>query len=236
MINIKIEGFEGPLDLLLHLVSKFEVDIYNVPLLEVIEQYLDYIHSMQTLELEVAGEYLVMASHLLLIKSRMLLPTIEVESFEEATPEHDLLAKIEEYRRYKEASEILVEKHFERAQFLSRPKEEIMIDETLELINPYEKIDLFIAFNQLLLKQKTSLREKTTIDEELFSVEDKIASLKESFNQHQKCLFSQLFQENVTKAELVTTFLALLELVKEKYLSFSQNENFEDIEIERVIL
>lgn len=68
MINIKIEGFEGPLDLLLHLVSKFEVDIYDVPLLEVIEQYLDYIHSMQTLELEVAGEYLVMASHLLLIK------------------------------------------------------------------------------------------------------------------------------------------------------------------------
>ncbi|MBS7577386.1 MULTISPECIES: segregation/condensation protein A [unclassified Enterococcus] len=236
MINIKIEGFEGPLDLLLHLVSKFEVDIYDVPLLEVIEQYLDYIHSMQTLELEVAGEYLVMASHLLLIKSRMLLPAVEVEAYEEETPERDLLDKIEEYRRYKEASEILVEKHFERAQFLSRPKEELMIEETLELINPYEKIDLFIAFNQLLLKQKTTLREKTTIDEELFSVEDKIASLKASFNQHQRLLFSQLFQADVTMSELVTTFLALLELVKESYLSFSQTENFEEIEIERVIL
>lgn len=235
MINIKIEGFEGPLDLLLHLVSKFEVDIYEVPLLQVIEQYLAYIHGMQTLELEIASEYLVMASHLLLIKSRMLLPVVEVEAFEEETPERELLDKIEEYRQYKEASEMLVEKHFERAQFLSRPKEDISVDEPLELVNPYEKIDLFIAFNQLLLKQKTSLREKTTIDEETFSVEDKIVMLKTQFLNQPRVLFSQLFQINVSKDELVTTFLAILELVKENYLSFNQSENFSEIEIERVI-
>jgi segregation and condensation protein A len=163
----------------------------------------------------------------------MLLPTVEVEAYEEETPERELLDKIEEYRQFKEISEILVEKHFERAQFLSRPKEEIMLDEPIPLVNPYEKLDLFVAFNQLLLKQKTSLREKTTIDAEVFSVEEKIARLRERFATQPKISFSQLFVASVTKDELVTTFLALLELVKESFLNIYQAGNFDEIVVEK---
>ncbi|WP_368242833.1 segregation/condensation protein A, partial [Enterococcus faecalis] len=119
-INLKLDVFEGPLDLLLHLIQKLEIDIYDIPITAVTEQYMSYIHAMQTLELEVAGEYLVMAATLMAIKSQMLLPKQELEIiddenfFEEEDPREALVAQLLEYRKFKYAATVLHEKEEER--------------------------------------------------------------------------------------------------------------------------
>lgn len=115
-MDIKLKDFEGPLDLLLHLVSQYKVDIYEVPIVEVIEQYLNYIETLQVMKLEVAGDYMLMASQLMLIKSRRLLPKV-VEHIEEDL-EQDLLEKIEEYSRFKAVSQALAKQHDQRAKMV----------------------------------------------------------------------------------------------------------------------
>ena len=119
-MDIKLKDFEGPLDLLLHLVSKYQMDIYDVPITEVIEQYLAYVSTLQAMRLEVAGEYMVMASQLMLIKSRKLLPKVAEVSDLEDDLEQDLLSQIEEYRKFKLLGEKLEVKHQERAQYYSK--------------------------------------------------------------------------------------------------------------------
>ena len=114
---IKIKDFEGPLDLLLHLVSKYQMDIYEVPLIEVIEQYLAYLATLQAMKLEVAGEYMLMASQLTLIKSRRLLPKVAEEMDEAEDLEQDLLSQLEEYRTYKQLGELMASQHEERALY-----------------------------------------------------------------------------------------------------------------------
>ena len=110
-MDIKIKDFEGPLDLLLHLVSKYQMDIYEVPLIEVIEQYLAYLATLQAMKLEVAGEYMLMASQLTLIKSRRLLPKVAEEMDEAEDLEQDLLSQLEEYRTYKQLGELMASHH-----------------------------------------------------------------------------------------------------------------------------
>ena len=116
-MDIKLKDFEGPLDLLLHLVSKYQVDIYEVPITEVIEQYLAYIATLQAMRLEVAGEYMLMASQLMVIKSRRLLPKVVEQTDPEEDPEMDLLDQLEEYRKFKLLSEKMGEQHNERAHY-----------------------------------------------------------------------------------------------------------------------
>ena len=128
-MDIKLKDFEGPLDLLLHLVSKYEMDIYDVPIVEVIEQYLAYISTLQAMRLEVAGEYMVMASQLMLIKSRKLLPKVVDETPLEEDPEQELLSQLEEYQRYKELSKELAAQHEARAQYFSKPKQELIYED-----------------------------------------------------------------------------------------------------------
>ena len=125
-MDIKLKDFEGPLDLLLHLVSKYEVDIYDVPIVEVIEQYLSYLATLQAMKLEVAGEYMLMASQLMLIKSRKLLPTVVEAEPEADDPELELLSQLEEYAHFKAASQELAKKHEVRAQYFSKPKVELV--------------------------------------------------------------------------------------------------------------
>lgn len=124
-MDIKVKDFEGPLDLLLHLVSKYKVDIYEVPIVEVIEQYLAYVETLQAMKLEVAGEYMLMASQLMLIKSRRLLPKIVEEPQDDDNLEQDLLDKIEEYSRFKALSQELAEQHNRRAQILFKAQARI---------------------------------------------------------------------------------------------------------------
>src|SRR5690625_107995 len=121
--KVKVDGFEGPLDLLLHLVNEMEIDIYDIPVAEITEQYLQYIHTMQTIELNIASEYLVMAATLIEIKSAMLLPKKEVEYEDEyeEDPREELVNRLIEYRKYKEAAEQLKEKELEENQIYTRP-------------------------------------------------------------------------------------------------------------------
>ena len=233
-INIKIKNFEGPLDLLLHLVSQYEMDIFEVPLVPVIEQYLIYIQTMKELELEVAGEYMLMASQLMLIKSRRLLPTV-TETFIEDTEqlEYDLLAQIDEYRKYKMLSQDLDELHQERSHFYSKAKTEIITDETV-LLQDKSALDLFLAFTKILeLKRQHFQDENTKIAVEKFTIADKILELSTRFTEQKICKFSDLFSSSTNKDELVTTFMALLELIKNQQISFSQGELFGEIILER---
>ena len=124
-MDIKLKDFEGPLDLLLHLVSKYQMDIYDVPITEVIEQYLAYVSTLQAMRLEVTGEYMVMASQLMLIKSRKLLPKVAEVTDLEDDLEQDLLSQIEEYRKFKLLSEHLEAKHQERAQHYSKSADRV---------------------------------------------------------------------------------------------------------------
>lgn len=152
-MDIKIKDFEGPLDLLLHLVSKYQMDIYEVPLIKVIEQYLAYLATLQAMKLEVAGEYMLMASQLTLIKSRRLLPKVAEEMDEAEDLEQDLLSQLEEYRTYKQLGELMASQHEERALYYSKPKMELIYDDT-ELLHDRTTVDLFLAFSKLLTKKK----------------------------------------------------------------------------------
>lgn len=233
-IKIKINDFEGPLDLLLHLVSQYKMDIFEVPLVPVIEQYLNYVHAMQTLELEIAGDYMLMASQLMLIKSRRLLPTVQEDFLEDTEQlEQDILSQIDEYRKFKALSQELSSLHENRSQFYSKAKTEI-ISEEVKLLKDKSTIDLFLAFNKLLeIKQQIDTDNNTTIETEKFSIADKIVELSELFQKQRQANFKDLFRENATKEELLTTFLALLELIKNQELTFHQDSTFSDIIFEK---
>jgi len=229
-IKIKINDFEGPLDLLLHLVSQYKMDIFEVPLVPVIEQYLTYVNTMKDLELEMAGDYMVMASQLMLIKSRRLLPTV-AEDYQEDTEqlEQDILSQIDEYRKFKALSQELAGLHESRSQFYSKAKTEIISEDTV-LVKDKSTIDLFLAFNRLLeMKQQIETANNTTIEAEKYSIADKIIELGQTFEHYKSRTFSQLFRPDASRSEMLTTFLAVLELIKNQELSFEQEDTFSEI-------
>jgi len=212
--EIKLDNFEGPLDLLLHLVSAYKVDIFEVPLVLVIEQYLAYLNALKEFDLEVAGDYMLMASQLMLIKSRKLLPT-EDEDFVEETEslEQDLLSQIEEYRQFKLISTELNQLHEERARYFSKPKTEIVAAGKPELRRDISTIDLFLVFSQILRnKQKSFSDQHAVVVSEHFSIEEKIAEIRERIENEWRLSFSEIFED---QQELITSFLAILELVKQ---------------------
>lgn len=229
-MDIKIKDFEGPLDLLLHLVSKYQMDIYDVPITEVIEQYLSYIATLQAMRLEVAGEYMVMASQLMLIKSRKLLPKVAAAiEMDMEDPEMDLLSQIEEYRRFKLISEKLAKQHEERAQYYSKPKLELVYEDA-ELIHDKSTIDIFLAFSQIMTKKKEEFRNNhTTIVKDEYKIEDMMDVVRGYCQPGQRQPLSAIFKETKDMDEVITIFLATLELVKVQELILVQDENFGEI-------
>ncbi|MGX7243302.1 segregation/condensation protein A [Enterococcus quebecensis] len=235
-INVKLDVFEGPLDLLLHLIKKLEIDIYDIPIAAVTEQYMNYIHTMKTLELEIAGEYLVMAATLMAIKSKMLLPKQELEVTEEdellggEDPRDALVAQLLEYRKFKYAAGLLHEKESERSLYYT--KEPMDIDEYKE-DNPFlepnqiNTIDLFLAFHAMLEKKKSRQPVETTVAGDDVSIEEKIATISEKMRQIDRNTpidFDSFFT-SYSKQEVVTTFMALLELMKKGVIHVEQEEN-----------
>lgn len=236
-IKIKLDVFEGPLDLLLHLIQKLEIDIYDIPIAAVTEQYMSYIHAMSTLELEVAGEYLVMAATLMAIKSQMLLPkqevTLETEEYEE-DPRDALVTQLLEYRKFKYAAELLSEKEEERSQYYT--KEPMDVDDYKEenpLLPAHQitTIDLFLAFHQMLEKRKKRQVVETTITSDENTIEEKMAEIQASLLQLTTKKGRRLSSYFLTysKSEIVTTFMALLELMKNHQLQVTQTENYGEI-------
>lgn len=240
-INVKIDAFEGPLDLLLHLIQRMELDIYDIPIAEVTSQYLVYIKTMKVLKLDVAGDYLIMAATLMAIKSKLLLPKQELafddetlEYFEEGQdPREALVEQLLEYQKYKEAAVVLKDKEEERNQYYTREPQNL---EYLQHNMPLEPMefttdDLVLAFNKLLTKrlnkiplQTRVMAEETTITEKMTFILSRL-SLK---SQKEGLLFSSLFIEP-TKKEMVATFMAMLELIKEKSIVFKQSKRYGDI-------
>lgn len=228
-MDIKLKDFEGPLDLLLHLVSKYEMDIYDVPIVEVIEQYLAYIETLQTMRLEVAGEYMLMASQLMLIKSRKLLPKIVEAEPEADDPELNLLSQIEEYRKYKLLSQELAAQHQIRAQHFSKPKQELIYDD-VTLTHDKTSVDLFLAFSQIMAKKQADIRNShTTIARDDYRIEDLMVFVEEELAQKECLVLSELFEKATDKQEVITIFLATLELIKVQKIVVTQEANFGDI-------
>ncbi|WP_071131526.1 segregation/condensation protein A [Enterococcus timonensis] len=241
-LNVKIEGFEGPMDLLLHLIQQYEVDIYEVPLAEVCDQYLNYVHTMHALQLEVAAEYLVVAATLLAIKSRQLLPQIENENIDELweedtglDPKEELLQQLLVYRKFKYAGQELQDLEGQRQLFFEKePSDLSMYTKDLPLEkNQVTTIDLFLAFHDVLQKKQEQTGQQATVAKEDLSVSQKVSWFKRHLFIHTRQVsFSDMFV-NYEKNELVNTFLAVLELLKEGFMTAMQAENFADIYFEQ---
>lgn len=228
-MDIKLKDFEGPLDLLLHLVSKYQVDIYDVPITEVIEQYLAYVSTLQAMRLEVAGEYMVMASQLMLIKSRKLLPKVAEVIDSEDDLEHDLLSQIEEYRKFKILGERLEVKHQDRALYYSKEPTELIYEDA-ELVHDKTTIDLFLAFSNILAKKKEEFTQThTTILRDEYKIEDMMVIVRESMIGKAQLRLQDLFKETQNVQEVITLFLATLELIKTQEIVLVQKESFGDI-------
>ncbi|MDQ8767024.1 segregation/condensation protein A [Streptococcus ruminantium] len=232
-MDIKLKDFEGPLDLLLHLVSKYQMDIYEVPITEVIEQYLAYIATLQAMRLEIAGEYMLMASQLMLIKSRRLLPKVMEQTELEDDPEMNLLDQLEEYRKFKLLSEKLGEQHDERANYFSKAKLDLVYDD-IRLTQDKTVIDIFLAFSKVMAEKQASLRQShTTIARDEYKIEDMMDFVRGYFQSQSRLELRQLFQTSQNINEVITIFLATLELVKVHEIVLEQKEAFGDIYLVR---
>ena len=234
--KVKLEIFEGPLDLLLYLVKQDEVDIYDISIERITQQYLSFIDAFKLLDLEVAGEFLVMASNLLYIKSRSLLPVDQQppeEEAEEDDPRWELIRQLVEYKKFKEAAAALGQKEALQSALFARSAEtaEPPPERPLGEVSVFDLINAFNAVLKRLTVKGEDLRE---IFEENFTVSDKIDLIMKMTSSGVTLKFTELFASAVSRGEIVVTFLALLELVRLKQLRCRQNTPFDEIELERV--
>ncbi len=231
--TVRLDNFEGPLDLLLFLIKEQEMDIYDIPIAVITRQYLEYLQLMQMLDLEIAGEYLVMAATLLRIKSRMLLPRETMEEEEEiGDPRQELVHQLLEYQRYKELADTLSAKEeSQRLVFLRcvpPAEEEEEIDEPLQNVSLF---DLLRAFRQAL-DRKTEPFVYPIVRPQM-SVEERMAEILASLENVEKLLFWNLIATDYSRADLVITFVALLEMIRRGNVIVRQDRLFGDIWIFR---
>lgn len=242
-ISYKLEKFEGPLDLLLHLIEKNKVDIYDIPIVEITNQYLAYIDQMEKEDLNIVSDFLVMAATLLDIKSRMLLPVEVNEDGEEEDPRAELVERLLEYKRYKlMAQELLdMEEHAQGALFKQPtiPKEVAKYEPPVDLDKLLDGLTLAKLqriFDSIMKRQKEKLdpvRSKFgTIKKEPISLETKIFDVMKYARKHRSFCFRNMLERQNDRFELVVTFLAILELMKIGKLRVTQEDIFDDINIE----
>lgn len=240
--NVKLHSFEGPLDLLLHLIQKNDLDLYDIPVKEITGQYMVYIHTMQILQLDVASEYLIMASTLLHMKSQLLLPIEENEwdddllIDDEEDPREDLMHKLIEYKKYKEVAGDLKGRELARSELFSKPMTDLtpLLSEFED--NAESKINVSI-YDMLQAFQKMNKRKKkkepvySKIRREDIPIEQKMSQIIGRLQVlGGKSRFSELFEED-SYDHIVVTFLAMLELMKSNTIRCEQEQNFEDIMI-----
>jgi len=228
--HFKISGFEGPLDLLLFLIKKDEINIYDIPIAQITEQYLEYLEYAAKIDLDNIIEFYSMAATLIYIKSRMLLPAENIDLNDVIEdPRKELVEKLIEYQKYKKLSEIMLEKEEEYEWSLERKKNQQLLPFAEE--NIWEDLtvwDLFQAFSSIIgsiSKEKfIDLFEEVTINE-------KITLINEYLDKQSEIMFTVLIQKNGSIMEIVCAFFAVLELVKQKRISVQQNRLFGDIRI-----
>lgn len=230
--NFKINDFEGPLDLLLHLIKEQDMDIMNIEIVKLTDQYLDFIDNMQEKNLNVASEYLILASELMYIKSKSLLPNIKDEEEQEELTElkENLINRLLEYEQYKKITKDFKELEEQRHEFYTKspsnlkeyidPKQQLSDDITLE--------DLLKAFQNYLKRQQIKKPITTKITTKEISVEERTKSIKNILKTKRKVEFFDLF-EDISKPYVVVTFLSILEMAKNNELKITQENNFDKI-------
>jgi len=225
--SVKLDVFEGPLDLLLFFIKRDEIDIYDIPIAHIAKQYLEYIELMEVLNLEVAGEFIVMAATLIRIKARMLLPRTVDEEEEEEDPREELVQALLEYRKYKEAACVLKEKEEEQSHWFPRtdpdlsglPKEEILVEASL--------YDLMSAFKKILdFQPKETFH---TINYPKVTIEERIEYVLNYLAQKNGVVFTELFMDSPVKLVMVVTFMAILELIRLEKIYIRQTRHFSEI-------
>lgn len=230
---VKLDLFEGPLDLLLHLVQKSKIEIADISMATITEQYLDYLDRMRDFDVEIASEFLVMASTLLLIKSRALLPGPDDLGEDDEDPEQELRKRLEEYKKYKEISQKLRERE-ERYSNIYHKLPDELIDENEKknkiLVdgNPHDLIKVLIRL--LKNERSTIFRERVyPIRRQAVTIQQRIRELRKLFSITSECRFTELFRDKYDRSNIIITFLALLEMLKDNQISIYQNKQFGEI-------
>jgi len=229
--KVSLDVFEGPLDLLLYLIKKDEVNIYDIPIAKILAEYLQYIELMKLLDLNVAGEFIVMAATLIQIKSKMLLPVeekTEEEELEELDPRAELVKKLLEYRRFKEAALLLRKKEEHRREHFVRAQQEASQEDVYFEANLF---DLINAFTKALKDVPKELFLEVIKDE--FTVEKKVHDILHYLIDEPKILITDLFDRAKSKLEIIAIFLSILELIRLKEIIIVQKGLFESILIMR---
>jgi segregation and condensation protein A len=229
-ITIKLDAFQGPLDLLLHLIKKEEIDIWDIPIAHITEQYLEYLQLMSDLNINVAGEWLFMAATLIHIKSRMLLPPDPAAAVQEEgqeDPRKDLVYQLLEHQKFKNAAQMLyTREEVENAVWHNPPQEVVEDGKGVVTVTLF---DLLKAFHEIV--QRFDSQRSLELSQEEVSIEEKIEDLRHLLLVHDKLLFSSFFSQAASKRHLIMTFLALLELVRLREVWLYQKEAFEEIYI-----
>lgn len=235
--NIKIENFEGPLDLLCHLIDKNKMDICDIKISEITDQYIGYLNEMERMNLEIASEFLIMASTLLYLKSKSLLPSTEIEDEKELT-EEELLKRIIEYKKYKEITKKLKEaceesyqRFFKAPETIELPKQKLEVSYTKEVIPEiYKEI---VEKNEKKINQNAQNIQKIAITD-TYTVESKVKVMFKELLHNKKFVFNKLFpSKKCNKQELVTAFTGLLELSRRSKIITEQEKIFGDITVEK---
>ena len=235
--KVRLEVFEGPLDLLLYLIKKEEVDIYNSPIERITTQYMEYLGLMQMLDLSIAGEFIVMAATLMMIKSRMLLPVEErpeaVEEEDEGDPRWDLVRQLVEYKKFKDAAQFLGRREDRQSDVFGREGDLIRLGPAPDvLLQDVSLFDLIGAFNEALKRaEREDLRE---IFSERYTVGEKIDALMARLRENPRVSLHGVFADMRSRHEIVVTFLAMLELIRLKHIVALQDAQFGEIVIERL--
>ena len=242
--KIKVADFEGPFDLLLHLIKKNKMNIYNVEIYKITNQYLEYLESRKVMDLEITSEFIVVAAKLIEIKSKNLLPKIKVEDEEsEEDIEKKLLERLIEYKKIKAVSEFFKDRYVSGGDVFSKKPEIIEEDKTKETSNNDDilrnttLLDLYNIYNKVLENYREKQNKVNVVQKKIYvdkyKVEDKMNELLDKFKSEEIVEFKKLMEESSCKLETVVTFLALLELIKLRTIAVYQDESFGEILIKR---
>lgn len=243
ILEVRLDAFEGPLDLLLHLIEKNQVDIYDIPIVLITEQYMDYVNSMKRLDIDLMSEFLVMAATLLNIKSKMLLPKNETPEEDDEDPRAELVQRLLEHKMFKYISARLKEREMNASKIMFRkenlPREIKDYDEPAdpaEILSDITLSKLQAIFNMVIKKQDDKLdpiRSKFgNIEREEINLVDKIRFIDDYGRANKKFSFKKILSEQYNKMDVIVTFLGILELIRMGRVFISQKELFDDIEIE----
>jgi len=234
--KVKLEIFEGPLDLLLYLIKRDEIDIYEISIERITKQYLDYLQAFKELKIDIAGEFIVMAANLIYLKSRSLLPIDQQppeEDAEEDDPRWDLIRQLIEYKKFKEAAAQLHDRAAEQERIFTRDGGSAPVSDAPLVLHEVGIFQLIHAFQEVI-KRVEAREDLGEIFGERFSVSEKIEKILERVASGSAVRFSELFGQITSRVEIVVTFLALLELIRLNQVRALQRRMFDEIEIAAV--